>query len=206
MASLDWYVRTGATSTLVPSTSGIGFFGAGGFGYSIKTGEFNDTCYITNASGTIEGPQALNNKYITASSVLIWASSTYHNVQAVPNEKAVVNLKFTHTSPVDVQNAWVTACERLNPTVNPSVNVFVAELAHTSTIFDTSTYSDSTWTQVYGNSATLSISNSPGESGQYSGAGTTGSDDAHDWYLMVSVQPTSGGNKYFALYAELEYL
>ena len=207
MASLEWYVRKGNDTVLVPSDSGIGFFGGSGWQCSIKTGEYNGSCFITNASGTVEGAEAINNKYYDSTGVMIWHSSTHHPIDYVPNDKTTLNLRFTHYANVDVQNAWVTACERYNSLVSPDgVTMYVAEVCHTSAVYGESTYSDSSWSQVAGTSMIKNLSDSPGESGQYSGAGTTGSDDRHDWYLMPTVQVTSGGNKYFALYAEIEYL
>jgi hypothetical protein len=211
MANLNFYskIDVGVEQLLGSggiTGSGLGFFGAGGFGTAVNIGEYQSATYITNAAGTDEGPEIINNQYLTASSVKadLSAESTGVALPYLPNRMAVLNIRFTGAA-ATIGNVTITACERYDNTVVPvGVTVKAAEIANTSTIYsNSSAYSDSTWTNIYG-STTLSLQDSPGPSG--TGVGTLLSATRHDWYVALSISPTSGGNKTLALYTEVEYI
>jgi hypothetical protein len=186
--------------------SGLGFFGAGGFGTAVNIGSYQSQTYITDAAGTVEGPEIINNRYLTATSIQadLGAESSGIALPYLPNRMAVLNIRFTGAAAI-VNNVTVTACERYTNTTNPvGVTVQAAEIANTSTVYtNSSTYSDSTWTNIHG-TTTLSLQDSPGSSG--TGLGLSQSDTRHDWYVALSIAPTSGGNKTIALYTEVEYI
>ena len=67
MADLILYV---GEDQKVSTGSGIGFYGDS-FGTPILRGEFNERTFVTDASGTIFGFEANNNKRISSSAVKV---------------------------------------------------------------------------------------------------------------------------------------
>lgn len=211
MASLIWYIRTGGGEVEVPAASGIGFFGPQGYPYPIHTGQYNDTCYIVNAATASQrGAEAMNNKRVENSSVLLWQSGQPNHLQYVPNEKALIHLRFSgdNLTPVGVNNVWFTACNRYSAASSPQLYVYGAELRHTSSAFTLSTQTPLYWSSLNGSTG-MNLADSPGWSGQYSSktsAPYTGLSLVHDWYVCCSVQPSSSGSTNFSFYAQMEYV
>src|SRR3954465_7657346 len=83
--------------------SGLGFFGAGGFGNSVAVAAYQDTTYITDGNGVSQGPQGNNVKWIHASSGQV-AGTTNLLLQSIPNYQSTLNIRFSHTSAVRTQN------------------------------------------------------------------------------------------------------
>ena len=184
--------------------SGIGWYGDGGFGTSVVVGEYPDSAYITNAAGAIQGPQAENNKYSSASGVDLGVGQIL--LTQLPNYQTTLNIAFTHTSAVKVQNARLYFYDRTSENNAPSgVTVKAAEIVHPDNTQTISGSGDSLW-QVPAGSSYLPLVDSPGISG-LSPNGPDTSDTRHDWYVAVSPTPTSAGAKdKFGVMMKLEYL
>jgi hypothetical protein len=205
MPSIDFYAGENNNINNLAG-SGLGFYGDSGFGYSIAVGSYNGRTFITDSTGTAQGPEADNCKYLNTSGVIVGQTGSGINLLALPNYLASLNIRFTHSSAVKIQNAKIYAYDRVNKNNNPSgVTLYAAEIIHPSTTQSATGSGDSTWINVKGSGTTLSLVNSPGVSG-LSPSGANTSQSQHDWYVALSATPTSVGAKEFALWMELEYL
>lgn len=186
--------------------SGLGFYGAS-FGASVGVGEYQTTTFITNAAGTALGPQCDNIKYLNTASGIVNSSTSGIALTAIPNYQATLNIRFTHDTPVSVENVELRIYDRSNINNNPSgVTCKVAELIHPTTSQVNNGSGSTTWVTPVGSSLVMSLISSPGDEGSRpNGAGTV--DDEHDWYVAISASPNSVGAKsQFALYFSLEYV
>jgi len=190
------------------SGSGIGFYGSG-FGASVAVGAYNDTTFITDSNGTINGAQVNNIKYTIANSGSI-NGATMINLLDMPNYLASLNARFTHGSAVQVQNVKFRQYNRSSINVGGSgVTMKAAELIHTSATQTGELGSgDSAWVTPRGSAVIMDLAQSPGMSGTFAKDGTSSTHAAtrHDWYLALSASPNSVGSKLFAGYVELEFL
>lgn len=205
MAQIDFYAGENFTIANL-SGSGLGFYGAT-FGQSVAVGEYQGTTYITNSAGTANGPQCDNVKYLNIGSGIVGSSSSGIPLTSIPNYQATLNPRFTHTSPVNVQNATWTFYDRNSTNNNPSgVTVKAAEIIHPNTSqADIGGSGDTTWISPVGSSLVMDLVDSPGLSGlSPNGVGTV--DMTHDWYIAISVSPDSIGSKTFAGFLTCEYL
>jgi len=219
MAAIDFYINTtGYDYNLDLSGSGLGFFGASGFGSSVQVGQYQGSTYATDGSASVQGASAGNIKYTNAGSGIIAAGASGVGLQVVPNHKATVNVRFTHTTPVKVQNCEMRIYDRYSIN-NPAsgVTTKVAEIIHPDVL--ERSYSgvtlvgsgDDQWHTPKGSGVVVSFANSPGSSGFYAGNGTSASsvrsDKRHDWYAAISSSPDSIGNKTkYGLYFAVEYI
>lgn len=195
--------------------SGLGFYGAGGFGASVQVGQFQDNTYITDPTGAINGPKADNVKWVDQASGQIPVGDT-RLLQQIPNQLATLNIRFSNANPVKTQNIQVRIFDRNNIDAPASgVTTKVAELVH-PWITQTPNGSGSTqWYNLGGSGGVingrtydppLQLTNSPG-SGGWSPNGPATVDYQHDWALCISGSPDSIGSKtQYALYISLEYL
>ena len=187
------------------SGSGLGFYG-GGFGYSVAVGEYQDTTFITNSTGTAEGPQVDNIKYLNTASGIVNSAGSGIALTAIPNYLSTLNIRFTHGSAITTQNAKFRVYDRSSINNSPSgVTCKVAELIHPDTTQTNNGSGDATWTTVFGSGSIMDLTASPGVSG-VSENGPSTQATQHDWYLALSASPDSIGSKLFAGYVELEYL
>lgn len=187
------------------SSSGIGFYG-NSFGNSVAVGSYQDTTFITNSLGTSQGPQINNIKYINAMSGTINSATSGIQIRCIPNYLATCNIRFTHTSPVVVQNWKLRIYDSSNINNNPSgVTQRVAQVIHPNLTQEMSGSGDITWTIVNGSSVIMDLDCSPGMSGLYT-AGVNSQDLRHDQYVLLSASPDSIGSKVYSLYTSLEYL
>jgi hypothetical protein len=185
--------------------SGLGFYGAT-HGQSVDVGSYQDSTFITDSTGAIQGPQVHNIKYVHPASGSINALTAV-NVLDIPNYLASLKISFTHASAVKTQNASFRMYDRSNINNDPSgVLCKVIEIVHPSTVQTGSLGSgSSSWNTLAGSGSTLTMTASPGISGlRPSGSNTT--QTQHDWYLGISCSPSSVGSKTFAGYFSVEYL
>ena len=84
MPDISFYA--GATKVSHLSGSGLGFFG-GSFGQSVELNKFQDTTYITNGAGTIEGAAVNNLKYSTDTLSFAPSIVPATGLKYIPNEK-----------------------------------------------------------------------------------------------------------------------
>lgn len=188
------------------SGSGLGMYGDAGFGYSVPVSSYNGRTFITDSTGTSQGPEVDNCKFLNTSGVIVGQTGSGINLLQLPNYLSTLNINFNHTTPVKVQNAKLYAYDRVNKNNDPSgVTLYAAEIIHPTITQTLNGSGDSAWINVHGSGSILSLVNSPGVSGiSPSGSNTTQTN--HDWYVALSATPTSVGAKEFALWMELEYL
>lgn len=206
MATVDFRSNESAIGSL--QGSGLGFYGAAGFGASVRINEYQDRTYVTNSNGTQEGPELDNVKYTHPNSGIIGpgASGVSINLLNIPNYRATLNIRLTHGSAIQTQNAVVQIYDRVDP-ANPAsgVRCQVAEIIHPETLQSVIGSGDSSWINASGDITTVPLISSPGTSGiRPDGSNTT--DTQHDWYLAISASPQNTGSKEFGLYFSCEYL
>jgi len=195
--------------------SGLGFFGTGGFGFSVQVDSYQDRTFITNGAGTIEGFEVDNNKFLdggafgsepNVSGVTLLGSGLL--LSQVPNYLSTVNIRFTNDSTaVTTQNAILYIHDRVSKVNAPSgVKCQVAEIIHIGSDNGPVGSGDNVWIRASGDGATVPLVSGPGVSG-FSPAGTATSADRHDWFAAVSATPLSIGSKTeFGMFVELEFL
>ncbi len=188
------------------SGSGLGFYNSSGFGYSVAIGSYQGRTFITDSTGTSQGPEVDNCMYLNTSGVVVGQTGSGIHLLSLPNYLSTVNIRFTHGSAVKVQNARVYGYDRVSKNNNPSgVTLYGAQIVHPNPIQNATGSGSSLWVLLSGSGSTLALSNSPGTSG-YSPNGPNTTDTQHDYFLALSATPTTVGSKEFALFYEMEYL
>lgn len=186
--------------------SGLGFYGSAGFGTSIPVGEFNGRTFITDSTGTSQGPETDNCKWQSSSGVIIGQTGSGILLTALPNYLSTLNIAFSNDTAVKVQNTLLYISDRTNKNNNPSgVNCYVAEIIHPGTSQTISGSGDSLWINAKGSGTTVSLADGPGQSG-LSPNGPNTTDTRHDWYIAMSATPTTVGAKEFMLTITTEFL
>jgi hypothetical protein len=233
MASITFRSQINTTNQQISHSagSGLGFYGAG-YGISVPVGEYQDTTFVTNANGTANDAYALNNtKYIAPSSVQ--SSILQQTVQnaVLPNYHAPLNIRFTHTEPVRVQNCKLKIFDRVNiDRAASGVTTTVYEVRHPNITTANSGLAfrgeaGHAWKEFgpsEGGNVELTCTASPGVSGTntsnsetlssvlggwISNSGALHQSSQHDWYFALSASPDSIGSKTdYGLYFTCEYL
>ena len=187
------------------SGSGLGFYGSNGFGYSVSIGSYQDTTFITDSTGSDEGPQVDNTKYVNTSGVSVNGGGNIH-IQELPNYLATLNARFTNAQSVKTQNAKIYGSERGDKNAAPSgLTLKAASVIHPNTTQDLSGSGSANWVTLQGSGVTLSLHDSPGTSG-LSPNGSETQDTRHDFYIALSSKPNTAGAKEFQIQVELEYV
>ena len=203
MATISFHADAGYPITNLAG-SGLGFFGAS-FGQSVEVGAYQSTTYITDGNGSTNGGSVDNIKYVHADSGV--TPGGMYLLQKIPNRYATLNIRFSHTEAISVQNAKIKIFDRTTTTnVASGVTVQTAELIHPGYDEAGGTGSgDSEWkTHAVGDNE-MTLTDSPGQSGFNAMAASA--DTRHDWFVAISASPDSIGSKtLFGLYVELEYL
>jgi hypothetical protein len=204
MAQISFYVDN--FHLLNTGGSGIGFYSSA-FGGSVGVGNYQDTTFITDSNGSVQGEQINNIKWTHPNSGSI-NGATSVELTKIPNYLSTLNVRFTHSTTVNTQNVKLRIYDRSSINNNPSgVTCKVAELIHPDTVQNNNGSGDTSWLTPRGSSVVVDLAQSPGLSGIYAGGGSAGvSATQHDWYVAISPSPDSVGSKLFALYVELEYL
>jgi hypothetical protein len=211
--------------------SGLGFYG-NGYGISVPVGQYQDTTWVTNANGTAVDQYQLNNtKYSSISGVSFNGGAEIQN-RNMPNYYAPLNVRFSHATPVRVQNCRLRIFDRNDITKQASgVLTKVYEVRHpngsTSEVGLTHRgEAGHDWKEFdpADNMIDVLFTSSPGVSGLNTTAGealaassfgftnwttqegAAHSSTRHDWYCALSSSPDSIGSKLYGLYFTLEYL
>lgn len=131
MASISFQVLDGNFGSKTISGSGLGFYGAGGFGSSVSTTSYQDNTFITNADGTAQYGSVRNIKYLTTSGCYDKEASASGMLTQLNASDATLTIHFDHTTAVKVQNAQLRIYDRDSPD-NPAVGVItkVAEIVN----------------------------------------------------------------------------
>lgn len=215
--------------------SGIGFYGLD-FGISVPIGSQQTSTWITNSDGTVAGPR-LNNTARVASGIgsskgTVSVNGTNAiNLDLLPNYLCPLNIRFTHSTPVKVQNGKLRIFARDHGISKPAsgVTTWVYEARRPTSSpnealgsLNLRGVSDFVWTEFDPSLAQtdLPLTPSPGMSGlntsnvdtnaslgYTSQNGISHSSSRHDWYIALSSEPESIGSKTnYALYYTVEYL
>ena len=169
-----------------------------------------DKTYITNSTGTSQGPEATNIKYLNSASGYIAGASSGVSITCIPNYQATLNIHARFDSAVKVQDVKFYIYDRTSIN-NPASGVTCrcCEIVHPTTTQINNGSGDSTWTLCAATGSYLTLSNSPGVSGFYAGNSSNSlwTDVDHDFYVCLSASPDSVGSKtLFGAYVELSYL
>jgi hypothetical protein len=129
MASISFQVLDGTFGARTIAGSGLGFYGAGGFGSSVSTTSYQDNTYITNADGTAQYGSVRNIKYLSPTACYDKEASATGLLTQLNTSDATLTIHFDHTTAVRVQNAQLRIYDRDSPD-NPAVGVItkVAEI------------------------------------------------------------------------------
>lgn len=212
--------------------SGLGFYG-NGFGISVPVGSQQSTTFVTNANGTSEGAR-LNNTSLVSSGTPLTAgtvsinSASAINLDRLPNYLCPLNIRFTHSEAVKVQNCKLRIFDRNNINNHASgVVTYVYEARHPATSQSVSNLShrgriENSWYEFDPVNAMtdMAFTSSPGASGKNTNSqdtspalgyssndGSLHTSTRHDWYVALSSEPVTIGSKTnYGLYFTVEYL
>ena len=216
--------------------SGLGFYGSS-IGVSVPVAEYQTTTYHTNGDGTdTAGATKLKNtQYATSTTVKPDTADAIDN-DTLANFETPLNVRFTHTEPVAVQNVKLRIFDRNDIAKAASgVDTRVYEARHPMGSHSISQLGlnagapyDTDWTLFNGDSSDdekeIPLTAGPGVSGSNTLVnesasvatliGTDGTAEGashksmrHDWYMALSASPESIGSKTsYGLYFTLEYL
>lgn len=194
--SLGFFMPQGAEI----SSSGIGFFGSGGFSQSVAVSEYAGTSFVTNSSASLQGPQLNNIRYTTANSGLL-NGTTLLNLRSIPNYQSTFEVKVTSDTAISVQNGRLYVTERSSATgLAAGVVTQVAQISHSGVAQDNTGNGSTAWASINGTGNYLALGNSPGISGLSSGSAVS-----HSWYIAMSQSPSSVGSKTSTCRVSVEY-
>lgn len=189
--------------------SGLGFYGAGGFGASVAVATWQQRTFITDATGALQGPEVNNVVYLNPGSGILGQVGSGIGLRAIPNWQATLNIRFTNDTPVKTQNSQFIIYDRVNVSNAASgVTTKMAQIIHPNVVQGPGGSGDTTWSTFnYADpGAALPLVSSPGTSG-FSPNGVGTNDTQHDWYVAMSASPDSVGSKsQYSGYAYTEYL
>jgi len=195
VAAIGFFRASDSTPIL---SSGIGFFSSN-FGLSVNVGSYQDTTYVSDSAGSVQGIALGNIKWAHANSG--YDNGTLLNLLAIPNTDATLNIRFTHTSSVTLANARVWLTDRNTTTGIPAtVTSKVAQIVHTGVSQVANGLGNASWSTL-GGTGYLSLTPSPG-SGLLA---VTGANAQHDYFLAISQSPDSVGSKLSTLRFSCEY-
>jgi len=143
MAEIKFYANLpgGNSQTLIDHTqnSGIGFYGSS-FGVSVPIGQVQSTTFVTDANGVAQGVPLNNTQYANdndnrnqAPGKVIAADNGTSplSLNNLPNYLCPLNVRFTHTESVRVQNCKLRIFDRTDINNHASgVVTYVYEARH----------------------------------------------------------------------------
>lgn len=182
---------------ILPAGSGandtLGFFGAG-FGFSIRVGEYNNSCFVTNDNGTTNYGQVPNLRYFNTSGAYVASELVGTELLEVDDSEATLEIRLITDSSVETQNTSFRAFDRSNIDNDPSgVIVYAAEIIKPNPVVRGS--GDQNWTAIAGSGSTLSLDDQTTPTG------------VHYWYVGLTATPTSIGEKTnLGFYFETEFV
>lgn len=204
MSEINIYIAE--TDVKIDTGEALGFFGSNGFGDPLSLNEFNGRTFITTPSGSAAYEECDNCRRNSSSTVIVGQTGSGINLQNLPNYLATMNLRFTHPQAVLIQNAKLIAFDGDDISNAPTgLNVYGAEIIHTSRLQTNTGTGDTTWIEMAGSGQQLDLVDSPGVSG-LSPLGPATLSTRHDWYCAISVTPTIPGDKTFGFRVDLEYI
>lgn len=202
MAEVNMYIAE--TDVKIDTGEALGFFGPDGFDDPLSLGEFNGRTFATTTSGVTPYEECDNCRRISSTGVIIGQTGTGIDLINLPNYLATINLRFTHPQAVLVQvpKLIVTDGDGGAPV---GINIYGAEIIHTSRLQSDVGAGDSAWILMGGPSQQVDLLGSPGTSGLRP-LGPATLSTRHDWYVALSVTPTTPGDKQFTFEVTLEFI
>lgn len=196
---------------LLPSNSGLGFYGNDGFNAPILIGAYNGRTFVTNQDGTIEGFECNNNKKISTTGVINGQTGSGIQLISLPNNLSSINIRFEYPTEVRTLASKFYIFDGTVISGVPSIDndpsglvCYCAEIRKQNVIQEADGLGDTDWISIHG-STFLELISSPGTSGlRPLGASTL--DIRHDWFIALSATPNTFGNKQFSMYFETEFL
>jgi hypothetical protein len=143
MAEIKFYANINADNSnrLIAheAGSGLGFYGSD-YGVSVPIGSRQDSTWITNSTGTEATHQLKlhNSKFVTAGAAggdvgKVSANGSEYDLDKLPNYLTPLNIRFTHTEEVRVQNCKLRIFDRNDVSNHASgVITYVFEARHPS--------------------------------------------------------------------------
>ena len=241
MAEIKFYANIDGNSATSDATlirhdlgSGIGFYGST-FGVSVPVDSQQTTTWVTSSDGTVQGSQLNNTAMVLEGDVSTTGtvsvnSSTAINLDKLPNYLCPLNIRFTHSEAVKVQNCKLRIFDRSNianhasgvttyvwEARHPSNSQTVTQLSHrrrtSNTWYEFSDLGDAmgdmefTWSPGVSGLNTSSNDTSNPSLGYATTEGVSHASEIHDWYVALSSEPDSIGSKTnYGLYFSVEYL
>jgi hypothetical protein len=195
-STLRFFAGDGSPEIAAAASGGlntVGFFG-GGFGLSIRVGEYNDNTYRTDENGTTNGGQLPNLKFANSSGAFVANEIVGTELLEVNNDEATLLIRLNTDSAIATQNTKFRAYDKLSINSDPSgVVVRAAEIRKEETLVRGS--GDTSWLAIAGSGSVLSLDSRADLSTQ------------KDFFIGLTATPTSIGEKTnFALYFETEFL
>jgi len=184
----------------------LGYFGAGGFGFSVPINTFQSTSFSTDSNGASLSGQVPNLTFASTTGAFVAGETSARPLSAagsgsIQMSESTLHIQFDSTDigPTQVQNIVFRATDQGNISANPSgVDVFAFELKGNSSGASLpaqyNTEGDSSWTQIKGSGNKLGLDNQLWPSG------------IHNFYVGTSARPTSLGAKKFSKFFALEFL
>jgi hypothetical protein len=210
VAAIDFYINAGSDFNLMLGGSGLGFYGSTGFGASVEVASYQGRTFVTDGNGVIQGPEGRNCLYLNPTGVIPGQAGAGIRLDMLPNYQSSLNIRFTHGSAVQTQNAKLRIYDRSNINLAATgVTTKVAEVIHPYVAQEINGSGDGTWITPAGSSVIVDLASSPGLSGWQAPANGAGNHTAtrHDWYVAISASPDSIGSKtLYGLYFSTEYL
>jgi hypothetical protein len=212
--------------------SGIGFYG-NGFGVSVPIGSQQTTTFVTSSDGAAQGPRLNNTAKVLAGDNVTNGTTSINaasatNLDRLPNYLCPLNIRFTHSEAVRVQNCKLRIFDRNNINNHAvGVSTWVYEARHPATSQSIANLShrgrsDNSWYEFdpTDGMTDMAFTPSPGASGKNTSSqdtsvslGYTSQDGSlhqsarHDWYVALSSEPITIGSKtQYGLYFTVEYL
>lgn len=195
------------------NNSGLGFFGAGGFGNSVIVGAWQGTTFVTDGNGINQGPQVNNVMWVHPNSGQL-PGGTNVNLANLPNFQSTLNINFQNPgSPVRLQNSKVFIYDRVSTSnLASGTTTAIANVIHPVTTQAGGGSGDLSWEYPNGSSYILlsqynnGVPFSPGQSGYGINGGST-VDQTHDYFIAITASPNSVGSKtQFGLLFSTDYL
>lgn len=239
MAEITFYANitgqgAGANGELINHSagSGIGFYGSN-FGVSVPIGTKQSTTFVTDSVGASQGSQLNNTTMVTSGDSITRGTVSINgassvNLDRLPNYLCPLNIRFTHSESVRVQNCKLRIFDRNNIDNHASgVVTYVYESRHPASTQAVSNLSHrgrspDSWYEFDSLDAMtdMTLTASPGMSGLNTNAqdtnpalgystqnGSLHESPRHDWYVALSSEPVTVGSKtQYGLYFSLEYL
>lgn len=144
MAEIKFYANIGDTTpaeTEIADGYGLGFYGLG-FGQSVAVGSVQNTTFVTNSLGNVEGARCNNTAMIeegdqnTSGTVSVNGSTDYINLENLPNYLCPLRISFQHTEAVRVENCKIRIFKPSTNIDTPAqeVTTYIYEARHPSTL------------------------------------------------------------------------